>query len=173
MRTGCSGGLQVNQPWPFRAYLQAPDKTSMAFTADGWLITGDFGTMDAQGRVKVLGCGAALIVTGGLNVYPKEVEEHLNRLPGVVDSAVIGVPHEEYGEAVLAVVEVGEHEGALTEGGMRDILRRSLTGYKVPKRVVIVTTLPRNALGKVKKQALRDRYQSHFGAAKSDANGSA
>ncbi|NKK69375.1 AMP-binding protein [Rhizobium leguminosarum bv. viciae] len=159
---GQAGMIQVRQPMPFRQYLNAPEKTAASFTPDGWLITGDFGRMDNAGRLTVLGRGSELIVSGGLNVYPREVEELVNALPGVIETAVIGLPHPEYGEAVTAVIETAEPQLLPEPGEMRRLLRQSLAGYKVPKHFEIVEKFPRNALGKIKKNELRERYRAHF-----------
>jgi len=161
---GSVGLIHIRQPMPFRAYLDAPEKTASTFTPDGWMITGDFGCLDAAGRLKVIGRGSELIVTGGLNVYPKEVEEAVNGLPGVVESAVIGLPHAEYGEAVVAVIETAQPDRLLPSADMRRLLRQALAGYKVPKHFDIVEKFPRNALGKVKKNELRARLSGLFEA---------
>ncbi len=159
---GQVGMIQIRQPMPFRQYLNAPDKTAASFTDDGWMITGDFGRLDAAGRLTVLGRGSELIVTGGLNVYPKEVEELVNALPGVSETAVIGLPHPEYGEVVVAVIETAEPQLLPEPAEMRRLLRHSLAGYKVPKHFEIVAKFPRNALGKIKKSELRNQYMKHF-----------
>ncbi|WP_108659588.1 AMP-binding protein [Acuticoccus kandeliae] len=156
------GGIEVRQPAPFIGYLNHPEKTAEAFTEDGWLITGDFGHLDERGRLTVLGRGFELIITGGLNVYPKEVELAINAMPGVLESAVIGVPHADYGEAVVAVIELDGHGAGFSAEAARNLLRASLAGYKVPKHWEIVERLPRNALGKVKKRELQEMLQAHF-----------
>ena len=159
---GSVGLIHIRQPMPFREYLNAPEKTATTFTPDEWMITGDFGCLDTAGRLKVIGRGSELIVSGGLNVYPKEVEDALNLLPGVAESAVIGLPHAEYGEAVVAIIEMSEPDRLLDTGEMRLLLRQSLAGYKVPKHFEVVDKFPRNALGKVKKNELRARLLSYF-----------
>lgn len=159
---GSVGLIHIRQPMPFREYLNSPEKTTATFTPDGWMITGDFGCLDTAGRLKVLGRGSELIVSGGLNVYPKEVEEAVNLLPGVVESAVIGLPHAEYGETVVAIIETNEPDRLLAAGDMRRLLRQSLAGYKVPKHFEVVDKFPRNALGKVKKNELRSRLLNYF-----------
>lgn len=157
------GAIEVLQPERFIGYLNADDKTAASFTADGWFRTGDFGRLDQAGRVSVFGRGVDLIITGGLNVYPIEVEQAINAVEGVAESAVIGIPHPEYGEAVVAVVELDHNaQGRLEIGELLRLLRGSIARYKVPKHVEIVSSLPRNALGKIKKQELRDRLLSHF-----------
>lgn len=161
-KPGEVGMIQIRQFMPFRQYLNAPEKTATSFTADGWMITGDFGRMDEAGRLTVLGRGSELIVSGGLNVYPKEVEELVNALPGVSETAVIGLPHPEYGEMVVAVIEASEPLLLPEATEMRRLLRRSLAGYKVPKHFEVVEKFPRNALGKIKKNELRNVYMRHF-----------
>lgn len=156
------GGIEIRQPFAFGGYLNLPEKTAEAFTEDGWFITGDFGHLDARGRLTVLGRGFELIITGGLNVYPKEVELAINAMPGVLESAVIGVPHADYGEAVVAVIELDESGAAFSSEAARGLLRTSLAGYKVPKHWEIVERLPRNALGKVKKRKLQELLRAQF-----------
>jgi malonyl-CoA/methylmalonyl-CoA synthetase len=130
------------------------------FRSDGFFITGDLGRMDADGRIVIVGRARDLIISGGLNVYPKEVEQALDRLPGIIESAVIGVPHPDLGEAVVAVAAVS---GRLTpESEIIGALGRNLARFKIPKRVFIVDELPRNAMGKVQKSELRKRYGETF-----------
>lgn len=155
------GLIEIRQAAPFRSYLNDPQKTREAFSPDGWFMTGDFGKLDEKGRLVVLGRGSDLIITGGLNVYPKEVENALNEIEGVADSAVIGVPHPQYGDAVFGVVELADGY-RFSADDARGALRQVLAGYKVPKHIESVVQLPRNALGKVKKSELRSRYVRHF-----------
>jgi malonyl-CoA/methylmalonyl-CoA synthetase len=136
-----------------------PEKTAQEFTADGFFITGDVGRRDPDGRVWISGRAKDLIISGGYNVYPKEVELVLDELPGVTESAVIGVPHPDFGEGVVAVV-LGQGE----EAAMIAEARRQLAAYKAPKRVVFVDELPRNAMGKVQKNLLRERFADLFEA---------
>ena len=140
-----------------------PEKTSEEFTADGYFRTGDMGELlgDSPGRgyVRIVGRAKDLIITGGLNVYPKEIEEHIDALPGVVESAVIGIPDADLGEAVTAVV-VARSGHSLTEGEVIGILKAEIAGFKVPKRVHFVADLPRNAMGKVQKNVLRSNYSA-------------
>jgi malonyl-CoA/methylmalonyl-CoA synthetase len=158
-----SGRIEVRQPFMFRAYWNAPDKSRAARTEDGFFVTGDLGRRDARGHVTVLGRGSELVITGGLNVYPKEVEDAINRFAGVKESAVIGVPHHDYGEAVVAVVQL-EHDAArLDTADLTGHLRNQLAGYKVPKQIVVVPDMPRNALGKIQRNVLRQRYAELFG----------
>jgi malonyl-CoA/methylmalonyl-CoA synthetase len=154
---GETGVLQIRGPSVFSGYWRMPEKTAEEFTADGFFITGDVGRQDPDGRVWISGRAKDLIISGGYNVYPKEVELVLDELPGVVESAVIGVPHPDFGEGVVAVV-IGEGE----EAAMIAEARRQLAAYKAPKRVVFVDELPRNTMGKVQKNLLRERYAALF-----------
>ncbi len=158
---GTVGMIELLQPYPFLGYWRDEAKTQSAFR-DGWFVTGDFGRVDAAGAVSVLGRGADLIITGGLNVYPKEVEVELNALPGVAESAVIGVPHPDFGEAVMAVVQLADPAEAFDEAAAVAALRATLSGYKVPKRIVALAELPRNTLGKIQKNLLRQRFLGAF-----------
>jgi malonyl-CoA/methylmalonyl-CoA synthetase len=154
------GVLEVKGPNVFKGYWRLPDKTREDFTADGYFITGDVGTIDQEGRVSIVGRAKDLIISGGFNVYPKEVEEVLDALEGISESAVIGVPHPDFGEGVLAVVTAN---GALPpEEEIIAVLSKSLARFKVPKRVFIVAELPRNAMGKVQKAELRRLYADVF-----------
>src|SRR5262249_43653306 len=142
-----------------------PEKTRAAFSDDGYFITGDVVTMNAAGVVTIVGRQNDLIISGGLNVYPKEIEEEIDALTGVKESAVIGVPHPDFGEGVVAVVDCGDHERELLDEALIiGSLRKRLASFKVPKRVVFVSGLPRNAMGKVQKKLLRDKYRSLFEA---------
>jgi malonyl-CoA/methylmalonyl-CoA synthetase len=151
------GVIQIRGPSVFSGYWRMPEKTAEEFTADGWFITGDVGRQDPDGRVWISGRAKDLIISGGYNVYPKEVELVLDDVPGVIESAVVGVPHPDFGEAVVAVVmgEAGE-ETLIAEA------RARLAHYKIPKRVVRVDELPRNAMGKVQKNVLRERLAGLF-----------
>ncbi|MDR6871969.1 malonyl-CoA/methylmalonyl-CoA synthetase [Bosea sp. BE125] len=158
---GSVGMIELRQPYPFLGYWQDPDKTAQAFR-DGWFRTGDFGRLDAQGYVSVLGRGADLIISGGLNVYPREVEAAVNALDGVIESAVIGVPHADFGEAVLAVVQLASGTEGFDTAAAIAALKRSLAGYKVPKRIELVAEMPRNTLGKIQKNLLKQRFEGAF-----------
>jgi malonyl-CoA/methylmalonyl-CoA synthetase len=151
------GILEVKGPNVFCGYWRMPEKTRAEFR-DGYFITGDIGKIDALGYVHIVGRGKDLVISGGFNVYPKEVETELDALPGVLESAVIGVPHADYGEAVTAVVVAPDAASELTEQALIARLRTRLAAYKLPKRVVFVEDLPRNAMGKVQKNVLRERY---------------
>lgn len=148
-----TGVIEIRGPSVSGGYWRMPEKTAQELTADGFFITGDVGRVDADGRVWISGRAKDLIISGGYNVYPKEVELVLDEMPGVVESAVIGVPYADFGEAVVAVVQgEGDEAGLIAEA------RRRLAAYKTPKRVVFVAELPRNAMGKVQKNLLRERY---------------
>lgn len=148
------GGIEVRGPNVFAGYWRNPEKTRADFRDDGWFKTGDLGKVDEQGYIHIIGRGKDLIITGGYNVYPKEIEDVIDALPGVSESAVIGVPHADYGETVVAVV-VGT---GLDPAIMLNQLRQQLASYKLPKAVHIVDALPRNTMGKVQKTLLRQNY---------------
>ncbi len=150
------GVVEVKGPNVFKGYWQMPEKTAEEFRSDGFFITGDMATMADDGRVAIVGRGKDLIISGGLNIYPKEIESVLDDVPGVAESAVIGVPHPDFGEAVVAVL-VPEGEGAV-DSAVKAALDPRLARFKHPKRVVWIDELPRNAMGKVQKNVLRDRY---------------
>ncbi len=158
---GDAGHVEVRGPNVFKGYLGMPDKTREAFTRDGWFRTGDVGRIDENGYVHLVGRARDLIITGGFNVYPAEVETHLDRLPGVVESAVIGVPHPDFGEGVLGVL-VTPKGVALDEAALLASLKDTIAGFKVPKRLVFVDDLPRNAMGKVQKNVLQQQYRHTF-----------
>ena len=152
-----TGVIEIRGPSVFSGYWRMPEKTAEEFTADGFFITGDVGRLDADGRLWISGRAKDLIISGGYNVYPKEVELLLDEEPGVRESAVIGAPHPDFGEGVVAVVEGEGDEAALIA-----CLRSRLAGYKTPKRIVFVDALPRNAMGKVQKNLLRQAYGDLF-----------
>ena len=147
------GNIELRGPNVFKGYWQQPERTAEEFRDDGFFVTGDVGTMDAEGRVTIVGRTKDLVISGGYNVYPKEVETLLDEMPEVVESAVIGVPHPDFGEAVVAVVVA---EDGVDQARVDRFLRRRLARYKHPKRVVRVDELPRNAMGKVQKNVLRE-----------------
>jgi malonyl-CoA/methylmalonyl-CoA synthetase len=151
------GMIEVKGPNVFAGYWNMPEKTAAEFRPDGFFITGDLGKIDAAGYVHIVGRGKDLIITGGFNVYPKEVEEELDALPGVVESAVIGLPHPDLGEGVTAVVATGG-KGAFSEAAVVAALKDRLARFKQPKRVLFVDDLPRNAMGKVQKALLRELH---------------
>ena len=159
---GAVGAIQVKGPNVFGGYWRMPDKTREEFTTDGYFRTGDMGEWLPNGYLKIVGRAKDLIITGGLNVYPKEIEEKIDALPGVTESAVIGVPDPDLGEAVTAVV-VARAGSTLSEGDLLSALKTEIAGFKVPKRVHFVGDLPRNAMGKVQKNVLRDTYSRRSG----------
>ena len=155
------GGIEVKGPNVFSGYWRMPEKTKEEFTADGWFKTGDVGKIDERGYVVIVGRSKDLIISGGYNVYPAEIEGYLNDMPGVSESAVIGVPHPDFGEAGVAVV-VGKVGSALDAPAMLAELKSKIANFKVPKRVFIVNDLPRNAMGKVQKNLLRQEHARLF-----------
>jgi malonyl-CoA/methylmalonyl-CoA synthetase len=154
---GEPGGIEVRGENVFIGYWRNPQKTREDFTADGWFRTGDVGMFDADGYLSIVGRAKDLIITGGYNVYPKEVELVIDALPGIMESAVVGIPHPDYGEAVTAVVVRSGDVPTLSEADVIAQLKPLLAGYKVPKRIHFVDSLPRNAMGKVQKNVLRDQ----------------
>jgi malonyl-CoA/methylmalonyl-CoA synthetase len=152
------GQLQVKGDNVFKGYWRRPEKTAEDFTTDGYFRTGDLARLDGDGYVSIVGRAKDLIITGGLNVYPKEIETCIEKLDGVVESAVIGAPHPDFGEAVVAVVVRQPGREDVTEAGLLTALKRLIAGYKVPKRVFFVPELPRNTMGKVQKNVLREHY---------------
>ncbi|HEY5929797.1 MAG TPA: malonyl-CoA synthase [Burkholderiales bacterium] len=153
------GGIQVKGDNVFSGYWHMPEKTREEFTADGWFRTGDVGLFDADGYLYISGRAKDLIISGGFNVYPKEIEMALDAIPGVAESAVIGVPHPDFGEAVAAVV-VPRKGARLDPSAIIAELKKNLANFKVPKQVYLVDDLPRNAMGKVQKAELRGRYRN-------------
>lgn len=155
-----TGGIEIKGPSVFSGYWRMPEKTAEEFTADGFFKTGDVGRQDPDGRVWISGRAKDLIITGGFNVYPKEIELVLDALAGVIESAVIAIPHPDFGEAVVGVI-AGEGDEAAVIAAARE----KLAAFKAPKRVFFVADLPRNAMGKVQKAALRAEYAKIFQAA--------
>jgi malonyl-CoA/methylmalonyl-CoA synthetase len=155
------GMIEVKGPNVFKGYWRMPEKTASEFRADGFFITGDLGKVDARGYVHIVGRGKDLIITGGFNVYPKEIETEIDAVPGVIESAVVGVPHPDFGEGVVAVL-VREKGAAVDEARIVAELSGKLAKFKQPKRVFVVDELPRNTMGKVQKNVLRDAYKSLF-----------
>jgi len=150
------GDIQVSGPNIFKGYWHMPEKTAEEFTKDAYFKTGDVGHFDADGYLSIVGRSKDLIISGGYNVYPKEIESVIDEMPGVLESAVIGVPHADFGEAVVAVVVM--RDGAtLSEAALIDTLKTRIANFKVPKRVHFVTELPRNTMGKVQKNVLREQ----------------
>lgn len=151
------GNLQVKGANVFKGYWGMPEKTAEDFTADGFFNTGDKGRIGSDGYVSIVGRAKDMIISGGLNVYPKEIEGFIDDLGGVVESAVIGVPHADFGEGVVAVV-VKEGEVDLNEQQVIEVVKQDLANFKVPKKVFFADELPRNTMGKVQKKVLRDQY---------------
>ena len=158
------GHVQVQGPSVFSGYWRMPEKTAEEFTEDGWFRTGDVGRVDAAGRLTLVGRSKDLIISGGYNVYPAEVEGVLNEEPGIGESAVIGVPHPDFGEAVVAVI-VPRAGAALDAAALIERLKGRIANFKVPKRVFTVDALPRNAMGKVQKNLLRKEHAGLFAEA--------
>jgi malonyl-CoA/methylmalonyl-CoA synthetase len=155
------GGIEVKGPNVFRGYWRAPALTEAEFSADGWFRTGDLGKIDESGYVVIVGRSKDLIITGGYNVYPAEVEGYLNDMPGVAESAVIGVPHPDFGEAVVAVVS--PKPGITPDvSALIAELKAAIANFKVPKHLFVVDALPRNAMGKVQKNLLREQHKGVF-----------
>ena len=157
--TGEVGSIEVRGPNVFKGYWKMPEKTKEELRDNGFFITGDLGMIDEQGYVSIIGRSKDLIITGGYNVYPKEIELVIDDLEGVDESAVIGLPHTDFGEAVTAVI-VTKPGANLTEDGIKQALSADIAKFKQPKKVFFVDELPRNTMGKVQKNVLRDTYQS-------------
>src|SRR3979411_1587633 len=151
------GMIEVKGSNVFKGYWRMPEKTKAEFRDDGFFITGDLGKIDGKGYVHILGRGKDLVISGGFNVYPKEIESEIDAMPGVIESAVIGVPHADFGEGVTAVV-VCNTDAKVDETSVLQALDGRLAKFKMPKRVIVVDELPRNAMGKVQKNVLRDMY---------------
>jgi malonyl-CoA/methylmalonyl-CoA synthetase len=156
------GQLQVKGPNVFKGYWRMPEKTADEFTSDLWFKTGDVGKIDADGYISIVGRSKDLIISGGYNVYPAEIEGVLNELPGVAESAVVGVPHPDFGEAVVAVVVPRPGVPAPEPAALVATLKGRIASFKVPKQVFVVPELPRNAMGKVQKNLLREQHQGLF-----------
>ncbi|TQF29980.1 malonyl-CoA synthase [Bradyrhizobium sp. UNPA324] len=155
------GMIEVKGPNVFRGYWRMPEKTKSEFRPDGFFITGDLGKIDAKGYVHILGRGKDLVISGGFNVYPKEIESEIDAMPGVIESAVIGVPHADFGEGVTAVL-VRQPGASIDEAAVLKGLDGRLAKFKMPKRVFVVDELPRNTMGKVQKNVLRETYKDIY-----------
>jgi malonyl-CoA/methylmalonyl-CoA synthetase len=158
---GETGVLEMTGPNVFKGYWQMPEKTAAEFRPDGWFITGDMAMMDERDRITIVGRAKDLIISGGFNVYPKEIEGEIDEIPGVKESAVIGLPHPDFGEGVAAVV-VPDGSREISEGDILAPLKDRLARFKQPKRVYMVPELPRNTMGKVQKAQLRETYKHSF-----------
>ena len=154
---GETGGIEVTGPNVFKGYWRMPEKTAEEFSADGFFKTGDVGRVDADGYVTIVGRSKDLIISGGYNVYPAEIEGYINEFAGVAESAVIGIPHTDFGEVGLALV-IAKPGAALDPVAILASLKAQLANFKVPKQCLLVPELPRNAMGKVQKNLLRQRY---------------
>jgi malonyl-CoA/methylmalonyl-CoA synthetase len=155
------GMIEVKGPNVFKGYWRMPEKTKSEFRDDGFFITGDLGKIDDKGYVHIVGRGKDLVISGGFNVYPKEIESEIDAMPGVIESAVIGVPHADFGEGVTAVVVCNPAAG-ISEASVLKGLDGRLAKFKMPKRVFVVDELPRNTMGKVQKNILRDTYKDLY-----------
>jgi malonyl-CoA/methylmalonyl-CoA synthetase len=158
---GSVGNLQISGPNVFAGYWRMPIKTAQEFTADGWFRTGDLAKIDADGYVTIVGRNKDMIITGGLNVYALEVEQVIDQIDGVAESAVVGISHADFGEAVVAVVAI-ETGHELEEQTVIQAVREHLADFKAPKRVIFVDHLPRNTMGKVEKARLREGLAGVF-----------
>jgi malonyl-CoA/methylmalonyl-CoA synthetase len=159
---GEAGGIEIRGANLFAGYFRMPEQTARDFTADGYFKTGDVATMSADGYVTIVGRSKDIVITGGYNVYPKEIELLIDAFPEVVESAVVGLPHADLGEAVTAVVVLRE-EGAIGEEEVVARLKGAIASYKVPRRICFVQELPRNAMGKVEKKRLREQFGGPVG----------
>ena len=155
------GGIQVKGPNVFSGYWRMPEKTAEEFTADGFFKTGDVGKVDARGYVTIVGRSKDLIISGGYNVYPAEIEGYINEMPGVAESALVGVPHPDFGEVGVAVV-IPKPGASLDADAIVATLKSQLANFKIPKKCYVVSELPRNTMGKVQKNVLRDQYKGLF-----------
>jgi len=155
------GAIEVDGPNVFAGYWRMPEKTKDEFTADGYFKTGDVGKIDGRGYITIVGRSKDLIISGGYNVYPAEIEGYINEMPGVAESAVVGVPHADFGEVGVAIVIA--RSGSVVDGdAIVAELKRNLANFKIPKRCFVVDSLPRNAMGKVQKALLREQHKALF-----------
>jgi malonyl-CoA/methylmalonyl-CoA synthetase len=155
------GGIQVKGPNVFKGYWRMPEKTKEEFTADGYFKTGDVGKIDERGYIVIVGRSKDLIISGGYNVYPAEIEGYINDMPGVAESALVGVPHPDFGEVGVAVV-IAKPGVSLEGGQIVGELKSRLANFKIPKQCFVVSELPRNTMGKVQKNLLREQYKGLF-----------
>ncbi|MDB5850399.1 MAG: malonyl-CoA synthase, partial [Rhodoferax sp.] len=155
------GGIQVKGPSIFAGYWQMPEQPREEFTDDGWFRTGDVGRVDAKGVLTLIGRSKDLIISGGFNVYPAEIEGRINEIAGVAESAVVGVPHPDFGEVGVAVV-IAKAGAGLVADEILTVLKADMANFKLPKRCFIVDELPRNTMGKVQKNLLREKYKTLF-----------
>ncbi len=155
------GGIEVKGPNVFKGYWRMPEKTKEEFTADGYFKTGDVGRIDERGYITIVGRSKDLIISGGYNVYPAEIEGYINDMPGVAESALVGVPHPDFGEVGVAVV-IAKPGVTLDADLIVATLKSRLANFKIPKRCFVAGELPRNAMGKVQKNALREQHKGLF-----------
>jgi len=155
------GGIEVKGPNVFKGYWRMPEKTKEEFTADGFFKTGDVGKVDKRGYITIVGRSKDLIISGGYNVYPAEIEGYINDLPGVAESALVGVPHPDFGEVGVAVV-IAKTGASLKPEAIISELKSILANFKIPKQCFVVAELPRNTMGKVQKNLLREKYKNLF-----------
>jgi malonyl-CoA/methylmalonyl-CoA synthetase len=160
-QTGRVGAIEIRGPNVFAGYWRDPQKTRNELRSDGWFRSGDLGRFNHDGYLQIVGRAKDLVITGGYNVYPKELEDEIDALPGVLESAVIGLPHQDLGEGVTAVV-IAKSGARLTDADILAALQSRLARYKIPRRILIVAELPRNAMGKVQKNLLRQQYASLY-----------
>ena len=156
---GETGVVEIRSPGLFAGYWRLPEKTADEHRADGWFITGDVGSVDGEGRLTLEGRSSDMIISGGYNVYPKEIEMVLDEVPGVAETAVVGVPHPDFGEAVVAVVV---RDGDVADDALAASLDGVLARFKHPKAYIAVDALPRNAMSKVQKAELRADLSALF-----------
>jgi malonyl-CoA/methylmalonyl-CoA synthetase len=154
------GMIEVRGPNVFQGYWRMPEKTAAEFRQDGFFMTGDLGTIDGQGYIRIVGRDKDLIISGGFNIYPKEVESLIDELPGVEESAVVGLPHQDFGEGVTAFIV--RKDAGLSERDVLNALAETLARFKHPKRVIFLDQLPRNTMGKVQKSLLRETYRDLY-----------
>ena len=159
---GAIGMIEVRGPNVFKGYWRMPEKTEAEFRPDGYFKTGDLGTIDPSGYLHIVGRDKDMIISGGFNIYPKEIESLIDELPGVEESAVIGLPHGDFGEGVTAFI-VTRKDASITERQVLDALHEKLARFKHPKRVIFIDQLPRNTMGKVRKSIMRDTYKQFYG----------
>ena len=157
---GKIGTIELKGENVFRGYWGMKGKTEEAFKKDGFFITGDLAQRDEDGYLTIVGRDKDVIISGGLNVYPKEIEDVINEMPNILESAVVGIHHHDFGEAVLAIVV--SNDKTLAEIKILDFLKDKLAKYKLPKRVIFLDELPRNTMGKVQKKVLRENYLDLF-----------
>ncbi|KAB2897528.1 MAG: AMP-binding protein, partial [Burkholderiaceae bacterium] len=155
------GNIQVKGPNVFKGYWRMPEKTKEEFSADGWFKTGDVGKVDERGYASIVGRSKDLIISGGYNVYPAEIEGYINEMPGVAESALVGVPHPDFGEVGVAVV-IAKAGAQLDGDAIIAALKSQLANFKIPKRCFVTAELPRNTMGKVQKNLLREQHKGLF-----------